>query len=221
VRSDTTSTLTTGSVGSITIAAVGALVSEGSSAISTLATESSSNRSWLSLEGIGTLLTSTEVAALGFELAHADSWELGSSVVLGLVLVDLVDWDSGVDNRWLDSLLLDDWLDVLVDVVVNVLTSNGGACNGCVLNITNLAGVLELSSLSSETLLYVVVIAVLDVAVLNTGHLVGVLLWENLTILNWLDGGVVVILVDLTVDGSLSLINLSTGDALIGDSWVD
>ena len=34
-------------------------------------------------------------------------------MVLGLVMMDLVDGDSGVDDRWLDSLLLDDWLDSL------------------------------------------------------------------------------------------------------------
>lgn len=34
-------------------------------------------------------------------------------MVLGLVVVNLVDRDGCVDDRWLDSLLLDDWLDGL------------------------------------------------------------------------------------------------------------
>jgi hypothetical protein len=37
-------------------------------------------------------------------------------VVLGLVVMNFVDGDGGVDDGWLDSLLLDDWLDGLVDV---------------------------------------------------------------------------------------------------------
>lgn len=34
-------------------------------------------------------------------------------MVLGFVLVDLVNGDGGVDNRWLDGLLVDDRLDGL------------------------------------------------------------------------------------------------------------
>jgi hypothetical protein len=37
-------------------------------------------------------------------------------VVLGFVVVNFVNGDSGVDNRGLDSLLLDDWLDCFVDI---------------------------------------------------------------------------------------------------------
>lgn len=33
--------------------------------------------------------------------------------MLSLVLVDFVNWYSGVDNRWLNGFLLDDWLDGL------------------------------------------------------------------------------------------------------------
>lgn len=34
-------------------------------------------------------------------------------MVLGLVVVNFVNRDGGVDDRWLDSLLLDDWLNGL------------------------------------------------------------------------------------------------------------
>jgi len=116
---------------------------------------------------------------------------------------------------------MDNWLDVLVDVVVDVLTSNCGT--GClsVLSISYCTGVFELSGLVGESLLDMVIIAVLDVAVLNSNHVVAMLLWENLAILHRLDGSVVVILVDLTVDGGLLLIVLSTSDVLICDGWVD
>jgi hypothetical protein len=181
-----TYTVWSGSV--VTVGTVSArLLGERCCAVGTLSTKSSPNRSWLALESIGTLLTTTKVTTLLLELAQANCWELRSRVVLGLVLVNFVDWDSGVDNRWLDSLLLDDWLDVLVNVVVNVLTGDGSTLSSLVLNITDLTSVLELSGLGSKTLLYVVIISVCDVAVLHTGHLVLVLLWENLTVLDRLD----------------------------------
>ena len=39
-------------------------------------------------------------------------------MVLGLVMMDLVNGDSCVDDRWLDGLLLDDWLDGLGHLLV-------------------------------------------------------------------------------------------------------
>jgi hypothetical protein len=158
---------------------------------------------------------------LTLELVHGDTRKLGSSVVLSLVLVDFVDWDGGVDNRWLDSLLLDDWLDVLVHVVVYVLASDGWVGSGGVLSVSNSAGVLELSLLSSQALLSVGVRAVCDVAVLYTSHLVGVLLRKDLFVRNGLDRGVVVVLVDLTVDSSGLVLMLCASDVLVLNSWVD
>lgn len=107
--------------------------------------------------------------------------------MLGLVVVDLVDGDGGVDNTWLNSLFLDDWLDGLVNVVVNVLADDLTAGTlGC-LDITNLAGASELLSLGLKTLLDVRVIAVLDLAVVDCGLVMCVLLWKDLLIVDWLD----------------------------------
>lgn len=142
-------------------------------------------------------------------------------MVLGLVVVDLMDWNGGVYDGWLDSLLLDNWLNVLVNMVVDVLTGDGWSSRCSVLRLANLAGVSELSLLSLKTLSYVVVIAVLDLTVLNTDNVVAVLLWKNLAVLDWLDGGVVMILVNLTVDGSGSLLVLGLGDMLVYNGWVD
>ena len=80
------------------VAVTALLFSQRCSTVSTRSSKGTTNRSWLALEGILTLLTSTEVTALVFELTHADSWELSSSVVLGLILMNLVDWDGGVDD---------------------------------------------------------------------------------------------------------------------------
>ena len=41
--------------------------------------------------------------------------------MLGLVMMDLVNGNSGVDDRWLDGLLLDDWLDGLGHLLVTPL----------------------------------------------------------------------------------------------------
>jgi hypothetical protein len=73
-------------------------------------------------------------------------------VVLSLVVVDLVDGDGGVNNAWLDGLLLDDWLDVLVDVVVDMFANYITALALGSLDITNLACAAELLCLGVETL---------------------------------------------------------------------
>lgn len=146
-----------------------------------------SDRFWLASKGVGTLLTASKVTSLVFEVMHADCWELASTVVLGLILVNLVNGNGSVDNRRLNGLLLDDRLDVLMNVVVDVLASQRWLSRRSMLDITNSAFVLVLSCLSIETLLYVVIIAVLDISVLNTCHLMGVLFWEDLTVLDRLD----------------------------------
>ena len=66
-----------------------------------------------------------------------------------------------------------------------------------------------------------VIIAVLDVTVLYADHVVAVLLGENLLVFDRLDGGVVMVLMHLTVNGSLNILVVSTGDVLVSDSWVD
>ena len=55
----------------------------------------------------------------------------------------------------------------------------------------------------------------------HTHHAVRVLLGENFSILDWLDRGVVVVLVDLLVDSSLSLFDAGLGDSLVRHGWVD
>jgi hypothetical protein len=197
------------------------LSSKRSCAMSTFATKSSPNRSWLALESICTLLATTKVTALVLELIHANSWELGSCVVLGLVLVNLVDRNGGVNDGWLNSLLLNDRLDVLVDVMVNVLASNGGSGRCRMLNVTNLPSVLELGGLGSKTLFYVIIISVLNIAMLDTSHLMSVLLWEDLAILHRLDRGMVMVLVNLTINGCLLLIELGSGYMFVGNGWID
>jgi len=105
----------------------GVILSQRSSAMSTLATERSTNGFRLALEAISALLTTIEMTSLRAELRHADGRELSSGMVLRLVLVDFMDGDGVVHDVRLDDLLLDHRLDVLVDVVVDVFARNGVA----------------------------------------------------------------------------------------------
>jgi hypothetical protein len=113
----------------------------------TSSSDCTTNRLWLAGKSITALLTATELSPLALELVQSDGWELSSSVVLSFILVNLVDGDGGVDDGWLDSLPLDDWLDVLVYVMVDVLTGNGGVGGLRVLRLADGAGVLELGGL--------------------------------------------------------------------------
>lgn len=167
------------------------------------------------IERIVARLGAAEGTSSLLEFGHGHGWEGAGGVVLGLVVVDLVDGLGRVDNVALDSLLLDDRLDVLVDVVVHMLASERGSLAvgvpgigtsalevtgwaecvdwECILDLADLPGVLELRALLLEALLSVVGAAVLDGTVLYRRHLVGVLLREHLTVLDGLDGGVVVL----------------------------
>ena len=68
-------------------------------------------------------------------------------MVLCFIVVDFVDWYGLVDDVWLNSLLLDDWLNCLVDVMVHVLSGNGGFSSGSLLALN-----ASLSALVSSTL---------------------------------------------------------------------
>ena len=48
-------------------------------------------------------------------------------MVLGLVLMDLVNGNSGVDDRRLNSLFLNDWLDSLKCISDMILDCTGGS----------------------------------------------------------------------------------------------
>ena len=49
-------------------------------------------------------------------------------MVLRLDVMGLMDGHRGVNDLWLKRLLVDDWDDSLVDVVVDVLASDGWCC---------------------------------------------------------------------------------------------
>jgi hypothetical protein len=72
-----------------------------------------------------------------------------------------------------------------------------------------------------EAILHMLVVTVINVAVLDTAHLVAVLFWENFAVLDGLDGGVVMVLVNLAVDRCGHILLSSGSDLLVLNGWVD
>ena len=136
-----------------------------------------------------------------------------------LLVYDVVDWDSGVDDLLLDDLALDDWLDCLVYVVVgNILT------DGCNLlcrssGWVDSLGVLVCGLLVSKSLLC------------SFSHLVSslsVLDWKNIvlvdfSLLDFVQDGLysllVVVDVVFPVLDYLNLLMLVSVDGLLYNSW--
>lgn len=101
----------------------------------------------------------------------------------------------------MDMLASDGWLNALAHL-------------GCTLD----ASALELTSLLFETRLDGSRVTVVVFTGLHSGHVVLVLFREDFTVLNRLDGGVVVVLVDLAVDGFLHILVTRLYDLLLDDS---
>jgi len=139
-------------------------------------------------------------------------------VVGSLVVVNLMDRNGGVDNIRLNSLLLDDRLDGLMDVVVDVLATDGGSLALAVGVSIHNALVLELGLLLNKVALGSVMVAVVKLAVLDGAELSSVLFRKDLTILDGLNGTVVMVLVYLLIDRGLNLLMRVGLDDLMLDS---
>lgn len=203
-------------------------------------TEGGGNWLGLTLKPVDTLLASTEATSLRAELIHADSGESRGGVVLSLVVVDFVDGNGGVDDGWLDSLLLDDGLDGLVNwrsgrqqgsqlhlslteltVVVDVLAGDdgGGLVNDLFLSLDTL--VAELRTLLLESGTDSSIITVFNLTGLDAGHAVVVLLGKDLLVLDGLNRGMEVVLVNLLIDGGLLLLDTGLVHRLLHDGGSD
>lgn len=102
-------------------------------------------------------------------------------------------------------------------VVVDVLASNDRCLLRDNLLLTLDTLVTELSTLLLKTSSDGGVVAVVDVTLLNTRHTVRMLLGKHFAVLHGLNGGVVVVLVDLLVDSHLGLLNAGLVDGLLHD----
>ena len=106
-----------------------------------------------------------------------------------------------------------------MNVVVDMLANNSSSCRVSLGGVALSAGVLELGLLGSQAILDGLVFAMVMLTMLNGDHAVVVLLRQNLAVLYWLDGGVIMVLVDLTVDGSRLLFMMGLVDCLIDNGW--
>lgn len=106
-------------------------------------------------------------------------------------------------------------------VVVNVLASKSTLHLTRLLAVHALSRVSVLCLLLGKSLLHGGIVAVLEAAVLDRDDVVVVLLWQGLTVVHRLLRGVVVVLVDLLVDGGLKLLLLAALNGLVLDCWCD
>jgi hypothetical protein len=181
--------------------------------------EGTANVLGLTLETIVTLLTTTKNTSLLLELSHSHGRKLGSLMVLSGVVVDLVNGNGGVNNRRLDSLLVDNGLngfmdmlryvrrrysssclEVVVTYVVNMFSAYDGSSTLAVSLVLHNCLVPERLLLSSQVPLRGIVVAVVELAVLNSTQLGLVLLGKHLAVLDRLDSAMVMVLVCLLVD---------------------
>lgn len=177
--------------------------------------------SGLTLETIPTLVAAGQTTAGALEFVHADGGESRGGVVLGLVVVDFVDGDGGVDDVRFNRLLLHNRLDGLVDVVVDVFTGDDGLHGSSVLAFHADGLVAEFGGLGGEVVLVLLVVIVLDLAVLDGDDLVVVGLGELLGVVDGLDRGVIVVLVDFLVDGGGDVLVLGLVDGFVGHGGSD
>jgi hypothetical protein len=116
------------------------------------------------------------------EVGHADSGKSRGPVVLSGVVVNFMDGDGGVDNFRLNDLPLNDRLNGLMNVVVDVLSSDswgsGASLDGLALDTS----VTELGSLHLDLLGDITVVAMVEFSDLDRSHVMNMLLRGDLTI---------------------------------------
>lgn len=133
-------------------------------------------------------------------------------MVLRFLVVNLVHGCSAVHHVGLNRLLINDGLHMLVDVVVDVFTLSSWCLGLSASGRANFASVLcqtKPSLLLRQNTIDPVMISVTELLVLGILVYMSMLLGENLSVLDRLDSGVVMILVDFLVHWSVNLLVLS------------
>jgi hypothetical protein len=128
-----------------------------------------------------------------------------------------MDGHSGVNDTRLNRFLFHDGLDGLVDVVMHVLTSNGGHGALRVRRRVDDLLVLEAGLVGQERGLCAFMVAVVEFAVLGRDYIGSVLLGQDLAVLDGLDRAVVVVLVDFFVNRGVDFFVLGGLDGLVLD----
>lgn len=118
----------------------------------------------------------SEASLLLGELFKSLHGESSSLVVNRLSVVCLVNGNSGVDNVRLDSVLLNNRLNVLVDVVMHSLASNGRSSGGSMSRLVSRSSVLELRMFPVKGILGLPLVSVVESLVCDGDDVVVVLL---------------------------------------------
>jgi len=97
-------------------------------------------------------------------------------MMLSTSVVSFMNWHCCVDNLWLDSFLVNYWLDCLMHMMVDVLASHSWSSLGRVGSLMYGRSILELAKLSGDTLLCLGLIVMLDLSVVLWAVIVSMLL---------------------------------------------
>src|SRR4051794_31342578 len=104
-------------------------------------------------------------------------------------------------------------------VVMDVLAFNCGCCTLSEPCLVCHGGVSELSSFLFELAPNAGFVALIIFLVLHRSHSVMMFFWSDFTVLDWLNSGMVVVLVNLSVDGLLNLFMACGFDLLLDNCW--
>jgi len=167
------------------------------------------------VELVVALLATRERSSLLLEIIHAHRWESGRSVVLCGIVMDLMHWHSRVYNVRLNGLLLNHRLDILMHVMVDMFARNRRFDAGRTLALDVGLLVLILALLLFQTALHLISIVVLERTVLCRHQIVMMLFGQGLRVVDWLLGGMVVVLVNLLVGGCRCSLVLCPRDILV------
>lgn len=114
----------------------------------------------------------------------------------------LMNLGHGMDNMWLNSLLVNHGLDDLMNVVMDVLAGDIFPLMLFHGRGANFSVIFELGMLLCQLRLDLLIVAMLDVPLLRSEILDVMLLLESLLVVHGLNRGVIVVLSDFAVDSS-------------------
>ena len=99
----------------------------------------------------------------------------------------------------LNSLFLDDWHNGLMDVVMDSLASHSWSSYLAMRGFMGFRRVLEAAELRRYSCLGILIVLMSELFVFDGDHVMMVLLREGLLVADWLNSGMVVVLVDFSV----------------------
>ena len=105
--------------------------------------------------------------------------------------------------------------------MVDTLASDGRSSLLGVSCLVSSGMVLEATKLRSYSLLGVLVVLVSELLMLGGDHVVDMLLRQSFLVVDWLDRGVVMVLVDLSVDSLSNVLMACWVNSFLCHCWVD